>query len=102
MQLLLEDNVTTTIGGLDCSDSGLLDLSESECQNAYNQISGVTTKKISGLSMTNRPPACFYHSPSTYYWNRNANGDVSGCSSCYSVCKASKQNSAIFIHLKSL
>ena len=90
--MLIEINVTTTSGGKDCSDYGLLDLSESECQKAFNQISGVTTKQISRLSMSNRPPACFYHSTSTYYWNRNANGDVSGCSSCYSVCKGSKQN----------
>ena len=90
--MFIEINATTTIRGKDCSDSGLLDLSETECQNAFNQISGGTTKKISRLSMPDRPPACFYHSPSTYYWNRNANGDVSRCSSCYSACKASKKN----------
>ena len=69
---------------------------ESECVSAVHKIQNLVPYARYGgdLTMSGRPPGCFYH-PSAYrttvYWNNDKNGKT--CGSCRSVCKGSIINS---------
>ena len=65
---------------------------EAECEAAAPKIQSlVPNSTYSGdLSMSDRPPGCFYHplAPITFHWNNDKAGKT--CSSCISVCKGNQ------------
>ena len=89
--MFLDISVTLTNQNEACIDIGLLDLnSKEECQAAFEKETG-SSNSVGNVNMPNRPPGCFYHSTSTFYWNNDATGDGSSCS-CKSVCHSCKKN----------
>ena len=89
--MFLDISVTLTNQNEACIDIGLLDLnSKEECQAAFEKQTG-SSSSVGNVNMPNRPPGCFYHSTSTFYWNNDATGDGSSCS-CKSVCHSCKKN----------
>ena len=89
--MFLDISVTLTNQNEACIDIGLLDLnSKEECQAAFKKETG-SSSSVGNVNMPNRPPGCFYHSTSTFYWNNDPTGDGSSCS-CKSVCHSCNKN----------